>query len=141
MGGLQRSLACVNLYAASAFFVKLSLFLLYLQLFKPHKVTRWLVYGGISICGLFYSVSIIINCVIIMPTRDQPDTTTGWRTRMTETYDFNKKTLIAQATFGTLSDIYLLMIPLRSIFQLQLPMNRKFGVSAVFLIGVMSVIV
>ena len=130
----------MNLYTASAFFVKLSLLLLYLRLFKPSKVTRWLVYGGIIACGIFYSASIISNCALCLPKPGQPDDDTAWRLSFTECSLPSQKLAICQAVFSTLSDIYLLVIPIRSIFQLQLlPLKRKIGVSAIFTIGIVYV--
>ena len=126
----------MNLYTASAFFVKLSLFILYLRLFKPNKVARWLVYGGITACGIFYSASIISNCALCLPKPGQPDDDATWKLRFTACGLPSQKLAICQAVFSTLSDIYLLVIPIRSIFQLQLPLERKIGVSAIFTIGV-----
>ena len=44
---------------------------------------------------------------------------------------------IVQSAFGTISDIYLLVIPIQMIFQLHLPFQRKIGVSAIFMIGIL----
>ena len=43
------------------------------------------------------------------------------------------------ASFNSLSDCYLLVIPIQLIFQLKLPTGRKIGVSAIFLVGIMFV--
>ena len=130
-------LAGLNLYAASALFVKLSLFLLYLRLFQPNKITRRLVYGGMSACGLFYSASIISNCALCMPRPDQRSDTTTWLLSFEKCGHSTEHLAICQSVFGTLSDIYLLVIPIQSIFQLHLPVKRKLGVSSIFMIGVM----
>ena len=127
----------MNSYVASAFFVKASLFLLYLQLFKPNKVTRGLVYGGIAVCGLFYSASIISNCVFFMPKPGQPSDNATWLLRGNEATIPIQRLSIVQAAFGTLSDIYLLVIPIQMIFQLHLPFQRKIGISTIFMIGIL----
>lgn len=44
---------------------------------------------------------------------------------------------LAQSIFGTISDIYLLIIPIQSIFQLQMRMRRKIGISVIFMIGIL----
>lgn len=136
---LQRTLAAINLYAASAFFVKLSLFLLYFRIFKPNKVTRWLIYGGIVVCGLFYSASIISNCALCMPRPGQPSDLATWLSRSQECSGPSQRLAVVQGVFGTLSDMYLLVIPIQSVFQLQLPTNRKLGVSAIFMIGIIAI--
>lgn len=135
----QSTLASINLYAVSAFFVKLSLFLLYLRLFKPNKVTRWLIYGGIVACGTFYSSSLISNCALCIPKPGQPNDAASWSLRAEQCSLPSQHLAIAQGVFGTISDIYLLVIPIHSIFQLKLPTERKIGVSAIFMIGIMSV--
>lgn len=135
----QSNLAAINLYAASALFVKLSLFLLYLRLFKPNRITRWLIYGGIVVCGLFYSASIISNCVLCMPHPGQPNDLPTWELRAGDCNIPSIRLALVQGVFGTLSDIYLLVVPIRSVFQLHLPTSRKLGVSAIFMTGIMSV--
>ena len=111
--------------------------MLYLRLFKPNKVTRWLVYGGIVVCGFFYSASIIINCALCLPKHGYSDDLAIWRLRTYECAHPSQVLAICQSVFGTLSDIYLLVIPIHSIFQLHLPLERKIGVSAIFTIGIM----
>lgn len=134
---MQKNLATINLYSAAAFFIKLSLFLLYLRLFKPNRYTRWLVYGGIIACGLFYSASIVGNCVLAMPTPGQPNDNMAWFLRVSKTKYKLWAIPIAQGVFGLLSDVYLLVIPLQMIFQLHFSLGRKIGVSSVFLIGIL----
>jgi hypothetical protein len=133
----QTMLASINLWAASVFFVKLSLFLFYLRLFKPNKHTRWLNYGGIAACGMFYSITIIINSVLSSPTAGQPDNWTSWLLRTQQSELHEKKLALAQSIFGTISDVYLLMIPIQTIFQLHLSTERKLGISAIFMIGIL----
>lgn len=129
------------MYSSATIFVKLSLFLLYLRLFKPDKVTRWLIYGGILANGLFYSIITIIYCAIFPPPLDHPNTDIRWTTHAKKHDFFFKRMAIVNGAFGNLSDIYLLIIPIRSIFQLQLPIRRKFEVSSIFLIGILWVII
>lgn len=132
---MQRTLVTLNLYAVAAFFIKLSLFLLYLRLFKPNKFTRWLVYGGIITFGLFYSATIVGNSVIAMPTPGQPNDNLAWLLRAIQAGDKLSIISIVQSVFSILSDIYLLVIPIQMIFQLHLSLGRKIGVSSVFMIG------
>ena len=116
--GLQCILAASDLYSAAAFFVKLSLFLLYLRLFQIDKVTRWLVYGGILVSGLFHFAIIVILTAVIPPSPGQPDTDTGWMLQSSKHKNLLNNVAIMFSVFGILSDIYLLVIPIRFIFQL-----------------------
>ena len=72
-----------------------------------------------------------------MPKPGQSSKDTTWRTRARECGTPSKHLALVQAVFGTISDFYLLVILIQSIFQLQLPMKRKVGVSAIFMIGIM----
>ena len=42
-----------------------------------------------------------------------------------------------QTTFGPVSDIYLLVIPISSVLRLQMRRKRKIGISAIFMVGLM----
>ena len=44
---------------------------------------------------------------------------------------------IAAGTFNALSDILILILPQRTIWKLQMSLNRKLGISAIFLTGVL----
>ncbi len=74
-----------------------------------------------------------------MPKPGQPNDAAHWLLRAIDCSKPSQHLAIAQGAFGTLSDIYLLVIPIHSIFQLKLPTRRKIGVSAIFLVGIMSV--
>lgn len=60
-----------------------------------------------------------------------------WLLRAWKVDEVAHKFLVVQGSFGTLSDIYLLVIPIRSIFQLHLSIRRRLGISSIFLIGIM----
>ena len=74
-----------------------------------------------------------------MPKPGQPNDSATWQLRAAKLAKPIEHVAIAQAVFGTLSDCYLLVIPIQSIFQLKLPIQRKIGVSAIFLVGIMFV--
>lgn len=134
---LQSSLACSVLASASGCFVRFSLFFFYLRLFKPNNITRLLIYGGMLASGIFYTSAIITPCVLYIPPPGWPRTSEGWLLRAFNSNDAALGLALAQSVFGTIIDIYLLVIPIRSVFQLQLPTRRKFGVSSIFMIGIM----
>ena len=74
-----------------------------------------------------------------MPKPGQANDAASWLLRAEECSKPSQHLAIAQAIFGTLSDCYLLVIPIQSIFQLKLPTERKVGVSTIFLVGIMFV--
>ena len=139
---LQAQIGSYCTICGAAFFVKLSLFLLYLRLFKPDKLTRWLIYGGILVSGLFYSIVFITLTALVAPPPGQPDTDEGW-TKHNDLKNGRRleALVVSHSVFNVLSDVYLLVLPIRSIFRLQLPTQKKFQVSSIFLIGLLWVVI
>lgn len=133
----QSSLMNTVLYILAALSIKLSLFIFYHRLFKIDEIVRWLIYGGITACGVFYSVCFVVILSIMIPSPNQPNTNTSWTLHYSRNSDHNENVWLAVGIFGIISDIYLLMIPIRSVYQLQLPIKRKLGVIAIFLVGLM----
>ena len=134
---LQRTLGAVELYALGALLVKLSLFILYLRLFRPNKLTRWLIVVGTVVCIIFYSVSIIFNAAICIPSPYGPNNTPVWVALSIQCGQSQELMALAQAVFGTLSDIYLLVIPNQIVWRLHMSTKCKLGISAVFTTGLM----
>lgn len=99
--------------------VKLSLLLLYLRIFSPDKVTRYLIYAGMTFCiGAYVTimfVTIFTNVISL---------------------------IAANKTLGVVnftSDVYILFVPLTAVAKLQLSTKRKIGFILVFMTGVMYV--
>lgn len=136
---LKRTLAGKDTYAASALFVKLSLFLLYLRLFSPSRTTRWLVYGGIFACGAFYTSSIVMVCALCSPKPGEPNNSSTWLLASQSCGISTIRLAVAQSAFSALSDAYLIVLPVQLVFRLQLPMRRKIGVSIIFMIGLIAI--
>ena len=99
--------------------VKLSLLLLYLRIFAPDKITRYLIYLGITIC------------------------TGGYTTLMFLAIFSNPVTLIAaNKALGVLnlsSDVYTLCIPVAVVTKLPLSTQKRIGVLLVFMAGLVYV--
>ena len=72
-----------------------------------------------------------------MPRPGQHSDTTTWLLSFEKCGHSTQYLALCQGVFGALSDVYLLVIPIQSVFQLQLPVKRKLGVSMIFLIGIM----
>ena len=97
--------------------VKLSLLLLYLRIFSPDKVTRYLIYAGMIFCiGAYITIMFV-------------------------TIFSNVITLIAaNKTLGVVnftSDVYILFVPLTAVAKLQLSTKKKIGFMVVFMTGIM----
>ena len=100
--------------------LKLSLLLLYLRIFAPDKVTRYLIYLGMTICIVAYTILMFLNIFS------------------------NVNTVIAaNKSLGAVnfsSDVYILCVPITAISKLQLSMKKKIGVMFVFMTGFMYVV-
>ena len=97
--------------------VKMSLLLLYLRIFAPDKVTRYLIYVGMTFCiGAYITIMFV-------------------------TIFTNIITLIAaNKTLGVVnftSDVYILFVPLTVVSKLQLSTKKKIGFMVVFMTGFM----
>jgi len=135
---LQKTLASVCLYAVAALFVKLSILCLYLRLFKVKTTVRWLIYGGMAACSILYTASVISNMILFVPPPGQPQTLAGWSAKAAAIGNNANHLAIFQGAFGTLSDIYLLVIPVQSILVLNLPLAKRIGVSLIFMTGIIA---
>ena len=100
--------------------LKLSLLLLYLRIFAPDKVTRYLIYVGMTFCFLAYTVLMFLNIFSDVET----------------VIDTNK----ALGAVNLFSDIYILCVPTTAISKLQLSVRKKIGVMLVFMTGIMYVV-
>ncbi|CAG8959265.1 hypothetical protein HYFRA_00012623 [Hymenoscyphus fraxineus] len=136
---LKFSVAAFGLIAFSSLFVRLSLFLLYLRLFKPDRLTRNFNYIGIACSLVFYTTTTILICSLCgtIPSK-RGDIDPSWLARAESCRSPIFILTFAQSVFGLLSDIYLIVIPVRMVFCLCLPMKKKIGVSAIFLVGLLA---
>ncbi|KAI3326822.1 hypothetical protein HD806DRAFT_488300 [Xylariaceae sp. AK1471] len=140
---LERTLSSIVLFALSALFVKTALLVLYLRVFSPDRSARIMIWAGITTIVVFYIVTIIINirfCVPISMTTPVPDPQ-EWAKKLKAStcsqpvYNLNA----AVGLFGVVSDLYVLIIPVSMVFRLRLPRNRKLGIQAIFLTGLLAV--
>ena len=123
------------LYGPTAFFTKLSLFLLYLSLFRPKPTTRILIYIGITAISMMYSVTTITEAVLCIPLPGH-----SWISTVYTRKCINTKTIgYVAGSFNVVSDLYLLVLPLPIVWSLQLPLRKKIGLSAIFMSGFLSV--
>ena len=117
------------------FFIKSSLFLLYLEIFSSLRWLRLSVYLGLWVTGLFYLSTVIAYLVLCAP---KSNTQTGLLLGLSS----HKCLSQAQAlnvvigAFNLASDIYLLGIPLPAVWSLQMALKRKIGILMIFLTGV-----
>lgn len=129
----QIALTALTLYLATAMFIKLSLLSLYYRIFRPSKYTTILVWVGVALVILPYLAIIITYLVVMCPRAGEG----GWLGRQTlvRVARYTRPTSLAQGIIGTVTDLYILTIPLGMIYNLHLSTSRKVGIASIFLMG------
>ncbi|MCJ1397220.1 hypothetical protein MMC11_000412 [Xylographa trunciseda] len=116
--------------------IKLSLLMLYLSIFRPNLVLRYCIYAGVVINTLFYTACLGAQTVAWTPSSGAPWFATSFSAAHPTPINLG----IAQSAFNLASDLYLLVLPLWGVAQLQLSFRKKLGVSAIFLTGALACI-
>lgn len=100
-----------------------------------------MIWLGIAIIVLFYTLSVILNirfCVPLSMTTPVPDED-EWAKKLKASncsqpvYNLNA----AVGLFGVVSDLYVLIIPVSMVYGLRMPRNKKIGILAIFLTGLL----
>lgn len=124
------------LYAPATAFLKVSILLLFLQVFVPRRgsVVWWLNISLIVTNCLTYFALMIVMIFECVP-----------RAKITQPYLDGRcingyDVYLTNASFNSVSDFFILIYPLWAIWKLQMPNNRKLASSVAFLTGVLYVI-
>ena len=123
-------------YGPVIFFAKLSLFLLYLRLFLPNQWTRILIYFGILATLLLYTATTVAFGVLCIPRPGESWVESGFSPRCRSSFVLT----YIQGIFNVVSDLYLLILPIPVVWQLQMPSKKKIGVCAIFMTGILYVV-
>ena len=120
-------------YSPTISIAKLSILLMYLRLFMPDRSTRTRTYyltHFIIWCNmLFYlSIMVVTGCQCI-PRRKI------WSPSVPGKCVNPHAVLVVTAIINLISDFSILLLPIRSIWRLQLSLRRKLAISAVFATG------
>lgn len=113
----------------SMFFAKLSILLLYIRLFFPKGVTRsslWWVIHVVVWLNLLYTVGLILAIALQCVPYHKPYGTTCINQYMV---------LISASIINIISDVLVLVIPMVSLWRLQMSRKRKWAVWALFAFG------
>ena len=130
---LRLNLVTEVIFGPLLWIIKLSLFLMLLDLFGVKKWLRVAVWVGIVVTGLFY-LSMTVALLVLCAPRKQ--TQLAYLMILSTPKCLNNLALILPVGFmNVVSDVYLLLLPLSVLWGLQLPTMKKIGVSAIFLTG------
>lgn len=115
------------------FITKTSILLLYLRLFVPHHKTKlaYLIYLVILANFLLYTSQMFVTILACIP-REKiwKPATTGHCLNLNLSLEFS-------GIFNVVSDFIILVLPLHTIWHLQMKKERKFQISAVFGFGLL----
>ncbi|KAJ5769055.1 hypothetical protein N7520_003614 [Penicillium odoratum] len=114
--------------------VKTTFFLIYLDMFRTVLWQRYAIYFGLFVNWAFYISVFIATLYYISPAPGQ-----SWQASfVSNRYNESLHISIPIAVGSLILDIYLLLLPMAPIWNLQLKMSKKLGVMAVFATGVVA---
>ena len=114
-------------------FTKITFFFLYLQIFQPMRWLRICVYIGAIFTTVFYTTMMVVQFAFATP---RPGETWLYH-QVTENEVHSLEMSVPQSAVGLAIDIYILVLPIIAVAQLQLPTRRKIGVSLIFMTGLL----
>ncbi|KAI2780489.1 hypothetical protein F4815DRAFT_470442 [Daldinia loculata] len=138
---IRGSVVVTCLYGASAIFIKTSLLVLYLRIFRPSRAATITIWLGIGLIVTFYITAIITTAILCNPSQWPPTSNPIEFAAAQGKGNCNQPQLhlsSVQGIFSTLSDFYVLVIPTALIWGLQLPLMRRVGIVAIFLVGLIG---
>ena len=113
-------------------FIKMTFFIIYWNIFKPSRWLRIGIIGGALTCSIVYIAFIIASLVGAAPKPGK----TWFQTYTEPRVDIGVKLSIPLAAWALVSDIYIIVLPISGVLQLQLSWKRKLGLSMCFMAGI-----
>lgn len=114
------------------FLVKLSLFILYYNLFGVSRRIRVLIGIGIGAIFTVYTGTALVDVVFCFPRTGE-----SWSEAIADSrcdaLSWNMTYIVG--SFGVISDFYILGLPIPLILRMNLPRKKKIGVCALFMTG------
>lgn len=110
------------------FFAKISIFLLYFQLFTVNKINRQLIYAGMLFTFLLYWTNVALEPYFCAPHAGQSwEISVGKRCARLTTWG------VVQGIMVVVLDLYIFILPIPIILNLRLPKKQKLSVLIVFM--------
>ena len=124
------------LYGPLVFCVKMAVTLQYLRMFAPNRTVNPFVFYGswiiITICTLFY-ITIVFLTVYACTPREKI-----WNRLLPGGQCLNyRATIVSTAFFNILSDIAILLLPVRTVWKMRIPTKKKVAISMLFGTGLL----
>ena len=120
-------------YNPAIFFIKLSILLQYLRLFRPMKQGNKFLHIGVHVCLwsclLFYLLEFIFQVMLCIPRSKISNPLAGGKCWSSNAL------LESTGVFNVISNFAIIILPIPSVWDLQVPMRKKVGIAAIFLAG------
>ena len=130
---IQKFIVIDILYSPTMLMAKMSLLLLYYQIFSPNLRFRYCVHVSMGVFFLFYCGMFIAFIILMIPPPGQSLLVTFRSLDTAKGISLS----VAQSVAGVAIDFFIFCLPIPVIWKLQLPLGKKIGVSAVFMIGLL----
>lgn len=111
--------------------VKTTFFILYLNLFRLIRWQRYAIYLGLFVNWTFYTIAFIATMYFTAPSPGESWQASFSSPRYAMTFDWT----IPIASGSLVLDVYILILPMISVWTLQMNPRKKLGVLAVFATG------
>ena len=121
-------------YGPTTFFIKASILVLYLRIFSPLWRVKLLIYLGIAIILLTNATISILFAALCTPRNGQLYTV---QYNTSQCFENATNLTLASAIVNFISDLYLLLLPLPLVWNLQLTRKRRLGIIAIFMTGIL----
>lgn len=114
-------------------FIKLTFFLLYIQIFQPMRWLRISSYVSATALCAFYGACTVAQLVFATPRSSET-----WSSHLVSLENAKGNVLsVPLSGVGLFFDIVILVLPVAGVMRLQLPTRRKIGVLLIFLTGLL----
>lgn len=105
-----------------------------MRVFKPDKIMKWLLYGGVGVCLTFYIgdfLWVIFECDPIAG---------AWNPMIKSTCHKEFVPGSSSGIFNLMSDLYILILPIPMVMRLHTTTKRKIRLFAIFSVGTFAVV-
>ncbi|KAF2108115.1 hypothetical protein BDV96DRAFT_531169 [Lophiotrema nucula] len=129
------------IYSPAIFLVKMAILFQYLRLFAPSRsLNKFMYYGAwstIVACFCFYTVQMFWTLFYCKPRE------TIWNKALefagNGKCQDHGRIVISQGFFSIISDVVILLLPVHSLWQLQVPLGRKIEITLLFSTGLLAI--
>ncbi|KAH8754762.1 hypothetical protein F5883DRAFT_431082 [Diaporthe sp. PMI_573] len=124
------------IYAATTYFAKSSILLLYLQFFSVHRNTRIAIWIGLISVGVLYWAAFPIEAPFMTPSKGQTWGELALSGKPDKMYYWG----IVQGPLSVIIDIYIFVVPIPVLLTLNMSSGRRTGLMLVFATASLAVV-